>query len=596
MTTILAHFAKAMVCVLIFLALSGGLYLRGQGWAVEFSQMDVFGLLLVLALLLLAFARRQSDSLFLQSNVFTRFANALLDKGQKRWIAPGLVFVFGFLFLGHWLRHMSFETNNYDMNCLHQPLFYPFEEVLFHCNVCRMNTQFAEHMVWILVPLSLVTMVLKSDVFLFVLQSLLVAIPLWIFITKGPLREEPKHGFWFFVLVALIYPLRNAMMWDFREDLFGFAFLLLAFTAFANKSWRWGTVLTLLVMTCKENFPAVTFLMGLVLIFERKLPLLRRERLIAGLIIMTFSVGSFILYHKFLIPYFMGPSEGYNNILRLFPGMGSTMSDFLMNVLKNPFKFLWTFGDRFFSMRSVRYMAMLIFPFVIWGWRAWFWAIPGIFMMMLNVMSQSDVQNSGAYHYELIIVPFLAMAVALGIQDASRTRTFAQLRGLWIWALSLALVVAGRGPVFEATDRLIYNWDRIPAHLQVRSWNIEGPLAATHYTIAQFNRVKELRTLASMRGPVPSDQSERIKQIVAYNRLVTIEEQKRDIRDAVSFALDLRDPWETAIRDELLALGGQQIETSQDARGKDYIVLVKLKEPPMLTWCRDRQICAEGMK
>lgn len=591
---VLSSIAVFLLWILMILAMTGGVFLRGQGWAVEFSQMDAFGTLLVMLLALMALYQRTFNMARWAPNPFYRTASRWLDEGGSRWLKPAFFFTFGFLLMGHWLRHMTFETNNFDMNCLHQPLFHPFEEVLFYCNACRMNTQFAEHMVWILVPLSLITMVLKSDVFLFVVQSLIVAVPLWLFVTRGPLKDQGRHAFWFFILIALIYPLRNGLMWDFREDAFGLGFFLLAFTAFANSRWIWGTFWILLVLACKENFPAITFLTALVLLVDRNLPLTLRQRWISAITIMVVSAVVFVLYHKVLIPMYMGTSESANNILRLFPGMGSTMSEFIINVLKNPFAFLFKFGDRFFSARSARYIAMLFLPFVVWGWRAWIWVIPGAFTIALNIMSRSDIQNSGSYHYDLIVIPFIAMSVALGIRKASQTRTFEQLKSAWIWALALGLAVAGRGPAFEVTDRLIYLWDRIPAYAKVQSWDVTGPIAANAYILPQFNRIKELRTLGVITQGVPETRRERVETWVRANAPVGLEIQNRAADDAISYALDLRQPWENALAEELKFLGGAVMHLAQDGHGRDYIVLIQMPEPPIRIWCREMNICLES--
>lgn len=589
------RFAACFGVLLVILALSGGFYFQGHGWAFEISQLDPFGVLLLLCLLIMTW--KQGTSNFSSGTGFGTRALTLLERPTSKWLLRGMLFVFGFLFLGHWMRHASFETHVFDMNCLHQPLFYPFEEVLFHCNTCRMNTQFAEHMVWTLIPLSLITMLLKSDVLIFVVQSLVVAVPLWIFITRGPLRAERLHGFWFFVLFALMKPLRDGMIFDFREDAVGFGLLLLAFTAFDHRRWIWGITLTFLVMASKENFPVVTALMGIVLLADRHLPLSSRQRWISGTATIVLSLLVFRIYNQVLIPKYMGPSESLNNVLRYFPGMGNTMNEFVYNALTHPWDFLTRFGPRFLTGQGLKYVAMILAPLAIWGWRdrAWIWTLPGLAMAALNVLSTQNNQSSGSFHYDFIVIPFLMMAVSLGIRSASRTRSFYELRSVWVWALVIAACVASRGPVFEVTHRLARYWDRIPAHLAVKTWKIgPGPLAANAFDLSQFNRVKELRWLRVAGGAVPEDRAEFARQMLLANPVIPITEQQRDIGDAIHFVVRLDDPWEKAVYDEALRAGGVVKGLAPRAGGEPFIAWVQTPEPLLAIWCRDLSVCRQS--
>jgi uncharacterized membrane protein len=594
--TFISKMSRGLLFFCVFLALSGGFYFRSSNGSFEVSQMDLFGVLLLIALLFLSLSQRPISFVKWAPSAFADALYRLLERPSSKWLFRGFVFVFGFLFLGHWMRHAAFETHMYDMACLHQPLFYPFEEALFHCNTCRMNTQFAEHMVWTLIPISLLTMLAKSDVLIFAIQSLVVAVPLWIFIVHGPLKNHRLHGFWFFVLFALMRPLRDGMIFDFREDALGFGFMLLALTAFYNSRWIWGVVLTALVMLTKENFPAVTLLFGLVLLFEKRLPLTLRQRWISGLSIVALSFGIFALYNKLLIPYFMGPSEAKNNILRYFPGMGSTMSEFVINVLLNPIDFILRFGGQFFTVHGLKYILMLVLPIAIWGWRAWIWTLPGIAMGALNLLSSIPSQSSGSFHYEFIIIPFLMMACALGISKVAETKTFEQMRSTWVWALVLPLCVAGRGPVFELTDRLIYQGERIPAHITVKSWQPEGPMAGNTFTVSQLTRFKEIRLVRYPKTSPPESQDELIRALVQFNGPISITDQGRDIRDARDYALLLGEPWENALIQELLKIGGQIKSTARTASGEDFAVWIQTPEPPLETWCREKLVCTEGQR
>lgn len=577
---------------IIFLAISGGVYFRGTNWNAEVSQIDVFGILFLLCILLITFKNRIVSKG--TNNSLADFSKKILDiKDPSKWLRNSFFFVFGFLFLGHLMRFAAFDTNIFDMNCLHQPLFFPFSPNFFHCNTCRMNTQFAEHMVWTLVPLSIITQFLKSDIFIFLIQNLSVAVPLWIFIKNGPLAEQRQHAFWFFILFCLMQPWRNGLIFDFREDQFGFGLTLLMLTALFNQQFKLVFLFSFLIMLTKENFPVVTLLFSVVLLLEKSLPLPKLQRRLTGLGIMILSLVIVVITHKFLIPYFMGASESKNNILRLFPGMGNTMAEFFQNVLSHPLEFLTHFAPRFFSTRALYYIAMLLLPSIAWGFQFFHWTIPGLLMMALNIMSQNDGQSSGSFHYEFIVLPYIIFAIALSIHRQSKNFNFKQLHGRWIWTLSIALVFAGRGPAFEFTDRLIYNWDKIPAAITVSSWNPEGPIAANSFILTHFNHVQEQRLLRlPSKDSVNTNENERIKIYVNSNFKIPIIDQTRDIHDATDYILVQNDPWEKSLTQDLIEIGGTIKATAYTARGEKFLVWIRLAEPALKTWCEKKSICS----
>ena len=591
-------FGQFLFALLIVLAVSGGFMFRGHGAVVEVSQVDVFAVLFFLTLTLSCLLMKTCDfqklpeSFGLKKKLFQFLDWGSRAEGLEKRLLKSFIFVFGFLFLAHLLRHFSFETNIFDMNCLSQPLFFPWTEHFFHCDTCRMDTQFAEHMVWTLVPFAPLTSVLKSDLVVFLIQSLGVCLPLWFFIRKGPLKNNPEQQFWFFILFALFSPLRYGMVSDFREDNLAFGFFLLSFTFLFQSRWIWGVFFAFLVMATKENFPAVTFLFGCLLFFDQKtFPLSDRQRKLTSVSILILSASVFLLNMKVFIPYFMGNSESKNNILRLFPGMGNTMTEFIFNVLKHPLIFIEKFGGRFIDRQSLIYLCLIFFPILIWGRKNWQWTLPGVFMVAMNIMATSNGQNHGVNHYEFIILPFLMLPVAATLRQRASQNSFASMRSTWIWALAIPLCVAGRGPAFEFTDRLVYLWDRFPAHFTVASWTPQEPLAADQFLLAQFNRVLHQRWLLPPSGPVMSDDTEIIRRLTESNPLRPPLEQGRDISDAKSFALDLTEPWQKAIFEMLKRQGGKVVDIAKKANGEDYIALITFDEAPAIRWCSQMQLC-----
>lgn len=588
---ILDQIASGLVVLILFLFLSGGVMIRASGAKIEFSQVNAFAALLLLIILLLERTGRPPGAAWARLERIFRWGADPIRAWPR--LAGAFAFFFLTLFTGHLVRHLVFETHMYDMAFQHQPLFFPWlEGRLFHCDACRMQTLMGEHMAWTFAALSLIAAPIKSDVLLFFLQALIPAGALWIFIRKGPLERVPSAWFWFFVLFALFRPFREGLIFDFREDIMGFAFLLLSLTALSRGQAVWGLVAALLAMWSKENFPAVTFLMGGVLLLDRHLPLDRRTRIRTALLLMAASLATFVIFNRFLIPAFMQSSEARNNILNRFPGFGSTMSEFILNVLKNPFAFLSAFGGRFFEGPSLRYLATLLLPLFIFGRRAWIWTIPGWAMAALNVLSNSEGQRSGSFHYEFIILPFWMFAVALGIHHAHETSSERGYKRAWIWALLLALLLAGRGPLFEVTDRLHEYGHRLRAGIEVQFWPASDlPLASQTRVMPQFVESPHLRLLQSPEGPPVDDRLTNIRTYVTANPPIPIHEQGRDPGDARVFALRMDDPWEVFLKNELLAMGGAVLRAAPtDA---PFLIMIQTNQPLFLKWCAEDGICPE---
>lgn len=567
--------------------------IRGQDYTVELAQVDVFGVYLLFSFLGFYFLSKNKNS----SSEYLKTCEKLILWLKKKsststlWI---FISVMSLLFLGHVIRHLTFETHVYDMNFQHQPLFFFFPQQgssWLHCDACRNGHLFAEHLAVTYSLLGLIAGFIRSDLLLIFIQTALVAAAIWYFLTRGPLQNLKQYWLPFLILIFLMSPFRASQNWDFREDNVGFACLLIGLTLYFNSKFWMSTLWFIAAMWSKENFPAVTFIFSALIFIKYIRQSNHKAQLRFALALGVLSLTSFFVMHKFLIPYFMNHAESKNNILRIFP-VADTMQGFILYVIKNPLTFLKMFIPSVITKRSLLYIYIIISPLLVFGFRQWLWYLPGLAMAALNVLGGGTGLNGGVNHYELILLPFLFMAIANSIlTEPARSQKWQ----LWILAFFCILPVSGRGPLFEITDRLIYRGAQIRAALELNDWHSGlSQIAASDSVLSHFNQIQNHQRLLIPKSDLPFDQLERARLFLKTNAEVLPGEQNHSIRKSTTFALKLDEPWEAWLEAELIALGGRKTRVAQDFWGSPLVSLVEIDRPFADIWCQKENICDEN--
>lgn len=577
-----------LIYIIIFLALSGGFVFVGPGYRFEISQLNVFGLLLTLILLIRHLQKKSIVAGSVEEKVSNILTWGQINVEKKlKWavLLSGLV-----AFTSQLIRHYTFETAFYDMTCVHPALFYPFGPKFFHCSVCRNGTQFAEHLLWSLIPFSLIFQIFKSDVLIFLFKAACLFVPTYFFIKKGPLSERPKFGFWAFILLMLSSPFKANFTWDFREDHFAFALILLSFITLYRGYTLWSFFLIAMIALTKENLPFSTLFYLAPILWAKEIPWAKKKRVIFAGSVAIFSLVYTVLAFKIFIPYFMSGIESQNNILLRFPGMGNTMEEFLSNLVNHPIQFISIFLSRLSIAETAKYLIFIALPFAL-GYKAWIWTVPAWPQIAANILVDHPTQRMMVHHYEAIILGFLFGA--LGFSLAKKEITQKKL----MWGLLLGLCVAGRGPLVEITRRLFYKGHLIPAAIEMNYWkNIEGPLAADAFTVTHFHEVLDLRVLEIQQHVMPETREERLKDFINMNPRRTIGDQAADGKDAKSFIVNLTLLGGPFIADEFRAMGGEEVRRAKDFYGNDVAILFKMKRNPFEVICERDGFCQKPFK
>lgn len=579
---------KFLLYTVVFLALSGGFIFEGKNFRFEISQLNIFGVLLCLILLLRHTLANRSDPNSVENKLDRLIEWGQLNERKKLLIGTLLVAVLGFFV--QTLRHYTFESAFYDMTCVHPALFYPFDPGFFHCSVCRNETQFAEHLIWSLIPFSLIFQIFKSDLLIIAFKYVCIFVPVYYFIKNGPLREYSKRYFWALIFLMLSSPLKANFAWDFREDHFAFGLILLSYLSLYHGKFWFSFALIVLTALTKENLPLSTLFMFVPILWAKEIPLAKNKRYILAALVTVFSIAYTILAFKVLIPHFMTGIEEKNNILLRFPGMGSTMGEFFSNLIFHPIDFITLFLSRLSLADTAKYLTFVLLPFIM-GYRSWLWTVPAWPQLAANILVDHPTQRMMVHHYEAVIIPFFFAALCFSLAKKDFTKERMK------WGLLLALCVGGRGPLVEITKRLYYKGHLIPAAIEMNSWNdIEGPLAADAFTLTHFHKVLDLRVLETPQRMLPDTEEERLRYFIKQNPKRTIHDQARDGSDAKSFIVNLTllgGPW---LAEELRKQGAQEVRRAKDLYGNDMAILFKVTRNPFDVICERDGICQEQFK
>lgn len=575
--------ALGLLYLCFFLVFFGGLQIRFRGGSVEVGEINLWGAALSILLASLSTKAHQSRS-------WNRLTELIRwGKGAAGHLPKFIILAFGLLFLSHVIRFLTFNTNLWDMGIVHSSLMFPFEGSLLSCPICRNESYMGEHLSFTLILVAPLTAFLQSDLFVFLLQKIIVLGALYLFCTRGPLRNRPDLHLWWFFLVLANEGLRAGLLFDFREDILIYAFFLGA----AASIWK-GSVPVLflcagLALLSKENaFASVAMISGTVL-WAQESPWTRRSRFWIAFTLLVTSVLYMWVSFKFFMPHFQG-LEGQTGtaLLDRFPGMGRTPEELVQNFLTQPFRFIWTFSSNVFTPRALTYFFLVSAVALFWGWRAWPWLLPAFPGIAFNLLSASATQRSLAFHYDLINVSWMAVAIAFGMLKSSRAPSTLD-RNLRI-AVCLALISFGRSPLYYVFENLTQYGSRLKAGFASQFLEPTEPLAADQFVMSAFSHVKNLRFFFPS-IPVNGDRRETISRFVAANPVLNRYSEGRDARDARTWALRQDEPDQSWLIEELKRAGGRELYRSHPPGEGFALVLIETSRPIYEIWCEQDGIC-----
>ncbi|MGK5086163.1 DUF2079 domain-containing protein [Bdellovibrionota bacterium FG-2] len=436
------------VAVSLMILTGGGRVRIPQGPVLEFSSVDLWVLICVLLVGLhswLAPGKTHGVVLILARWV-ERFQN---PQRSKRALASLFVLVFGGLFLAHCLKHLSFRTDMADMTFLHQALFHPFSRPVLQCDFCPGGSFLGAHLAFSLGLPGLIMGWIQSDTLVFLLQVFAVAGPLWVGFRLGPLRGRPERWFWVGFIILANRSLRNSLIWDFREDHLIFAFLLGACLSLYRSRVAGFFGFLILALFSKENVAWIALFFVFPVLYEKRMTLSRPARWKVVVAVLGLCLIWGIFSFRVLIPHFSGAMEKAMDIPKRFPGLGGTPQEVLQKLLFSPAVWWMLLKTKLFSFSALKYGIFLLGPFLFFARKGWVWLFPVIPGLAMNLLSSMATQRSMEFHYDLVILPFLVMALWSGVERFSNG--FVPQK-TWMTAVVLALCFSGRWPAFYVSS------------------------------------------------------------------------------------------------------------------------------------------------
>jgi len=321
-------------------------------------------------------------------------------------VAWGIAATALFFFLCSSLRHVLFQSTGFDLGIYDQVVYLisqgmsPISSFLgFH--------HLGNHAAWAVYPLALLYKIYPSVSWLFLVQSIALALgawPIWSLSKLAGLKEKPA---WVMAAVYLLYPvIFNTNLFDFHPEVMALPAILWAILAAKLNQPLWFLAAILWVVGGKAVLSLTVVAMGVwLLLFER--------RRLCGGIALVVGVAWFLIATQELIPYFSGTEAA--GVWR-YTYLGNSVLEIIINLVLKPQLIL----GKIFALDTIKYLFLLILP-IIWllfPWQGkmfrWRYLTPLICAaptLVVNILSDVSFQRSLAYHYSLPVVPFLLLVV-----------------------------------------------------------------------------------------------------------------------------------------------------------------------------------------
>jgi uncharacterized membrane protein len=449
---------------------------------------------------------------------------------------------FGIFLVVHLMRHWSMNTELYDHTLVAQALYRAWDGHLLRSDTMVNATFLSAHLAYSLLLLAPLTTLLRSDELVFLLQALLVAVPLWFAFAAGPLRGLRRCWPAAFAIVACSAALRNGLVWDFREDGLAFALLLAALLCLLRRRLAAYGLFLALALLAKENVCFLTPFLALPILLEPDLPLARAERawLAAGTV--AASVLWAALAFTVLIPHYSASGAAPHDLVRYFPSLGAKPGEVVGSLLAAPAAALALARQRLLTTEAATYGIFLFLPYAFFLRRGGWWIAPAIPGALMNALAERPYLRFLAFHYDWVLLPFLIVALLKGIERTAAGGREIPARS-WALALALALAFSGTWPLLHFAERYRPSAASVRDVLYLRRLPREGALAvARGLAIAQLADVREIRMFNDVPYQLAADRERAWGDFWERNATDATLIPGHGARAASRMLLDLRDP------------------------------------------------------
>ena len=405
------------------------------------------------------------------------------------------------------VRHYTFNTAAYDLAMYDQAVWNtsqgrPFEINLLEDTMPGLTNKLGDHVELILLPLAALYWLRSNPDVLLVVQAIALAALIW---PLYQLVRHRSHSAWLAGIAVALYVLHpglwNALLFDFHPVTLGAAFLIFVLWMLMQRKHWAALIFAVLAMMCKEELGLSVALLGVYAIFFVKRPStsLRYARDASrlaryfrsrdwrfGLLLIAIGSAWSAIALGVIVPAFQPLGNSY--YLNRYGRLGSTFSEVLLSPLTKP--------DVFWSVISgpkrMAYYGDLLLPLgflPLLGIEMLLPALPDIALNTLSAFAPSRTLN---YHYAVVIVPFLILATAWGIDRLARwlSRWFNR-RLVLIAASVFALIAMGAYQIDQyhgfvpLSDRYLSTYTIEPR--DPIGWQMAAQIPSEAIVSAQFN-------------------------------------------------------------------------------------------------------------
>ncbi|GCE11013.1 DUF2079 domain-containing protein [Tengunoibacter tsumagoiensis] len=318
------------------------------------------------------------------------------------------------------LRYTTFRADAFDLGNMDQAFWNtihgrPFQFTNQGSDNYGPPTRLATHVEPIILPLSLLYIFHGDARILLVFQTLALmagALPVFM-LTRKHLPSFPLLA----PVMAASYLFAPALLglniFDFHPVSMAAPLLLYAVWAMEQRKHVWFIITCLLACACKEDIPLAVALLAILAIWKFRM---RWTGSILALIGLLWTAIAFTV----VIPRFF-PGAQHSNYWYRYEALGSSPSAAIVNVLLHP----WLPFTIFLTLDRIYYLFSLLRSSGFLALLAPEWLLPILPSLAVNILADGFAYNSGVYHYNAAIVPFVVIASIHGL------RRFLQLWAGW---------------------------------------------------------------------------------------------------------------------------------------------------------------------
>lgn len=308
------------------------------------------------------------------------------------------------------LRHYTFQTQAWDLAAFEQSYWNTINGK-FMWNILENTHHFAVHFSPILLIYVPFYFIWPSPYTLLILQSLSLALAGWplYLLTKNLINKK-----WALIITGAYFlypPLHWINLFDFHEVPLTIPLIFTTFYYLQKEDYLKTSIFLSLTALVSENIIVAVIFLGIyIFLFKHKK---------FGLGATIIGVTYFILVAKVFMPALGG------GIVRLdrYAQFGNSATEIIKNVILNPkltIETVFTLSKGLYLLKI--FMPLAFLPLIAWPSLILF--VPGLAQ---NLLTTFDLQFSGFYHYDSILVPFVIVGLVFAVQKTLSKDKFKKL-------------------------------------------------------------------------------------------------------------------------------------------------------------------------